>query len=75
MRRLRKNGEEFSVQKQIGSTLYLVTVHFSETSKETMDDKILRLIRNDIFSENIETRAAKQLRLWYNGHATDESAA
>ena len=36
-----------TVRKQIGKTTYIVRVHFSETAKETMEDKILRLIRND----------------------------
>jgi hypothetical protein len=34
------------MQKRIGSTTYEVAVHFSQTSKETLDDKIMRLIRN-----------------------------
>lgn len=33
--------------KRIGSTNYRVSVHFSKTSRETMNDKILRLIKND----------------------------
>lgn len=33
--------------KRIGSTNYRVAVHFSRTSRESLDDKILRLIRND----------------------------
>jgi hypothetical protein len=33
--------------KQIGKTTYKVNVHFSETSKETMSDKIIRLLRNE----------------------------
>ncbi len=33
--------------KRIGSTTYNVSGHFSKTSKETMNDKIIRLIRND----------------------------
>ena len=33
--------------KRIGSTNYRVSVHFSQTSRETMDDKIIRLIRNE----------------------------
>lgn len=33
--------------KRIGSTTYRVSVHFSKTSRETMKDKILRLIRNE----------------------------
>ncbi len=34
--------------KTIGSTTYEVSFHFSETSKETMSDKIKRLIRRDM---------------------------
>ena len=33
--------------KRLGSTNYRVSVHFSQTSRETMSDKIMRLIRND----------------------------
>ena len=33
--------------KRIGSTLYRVAVHFSQTSKETMNDKIIRLVKSD----------------------------
>jgi hypothetical protein len=39
------------LRKRIGSTTYLVAVRFSETSKETMQDKILRLIEREV-SEN-----------------------
>ena len=34
-------------EKRVGSTLYLVNVHFSESSKETMEDKILRLVKSE----------------------------
>ena len=34
--------------KRIGNTTYRVAVHFSKTSKETITDKILRLIKNDV---------------------------
>ncbi len=34
--------------KKIGKTTYRVKVHFSETSKETMSDKIKRMLRNEI---------------------------
>jgi len=34
-------------KEKIGSTIYEVTVHFSKTSKETVDDKLKRLILND----------------------------
>lgn len=33
--------------RHIGRTTYRVRVHLSETAEETMEDKILRLIRND----------------------------
>ena len=33
--------------KKIGRTTYKVRVHFSQTSTETMSDKIKRLILND----------------------------
>ena len=35
-------------RKRIGSTNYRVGVHFSRTSRETLDDKIIKLIRNDV---------------------------
>ena len=33
--------------KRIGSTNYSVSVYFSKTSQETMNDKITRLIQNE----------------------------
>lgn len=33
--------------KRIGQTTYKVNVYFSETSKETMSDKIIRRIENE----------------------------
>ena len=33
-----------SFTRRIGSTTYTVGVHFSGTSKDTMDDKIVRLV-------------------------------
>ena len=35
------------IYRRIGSTNYKVDIHFSETSKETMNDKITRLIKNE----------------------------
>ena len=46
--------------RHIGKTTYKVRVHLSETASETMEDKILRLIRND------------GRGMWYNGIATNE---
>ena len=33
---------------KIGNTTYIVGVHFSKTSKETIEDKIERLILSDL---------------------------
>lgn len=42
-----EDSEPSSFKTKIGSTTYHVTVHFSRTSKETMHDKILRLIERE----------------------------
>lgn len=34
--------------KKIGRTTYIVRVHFSKTSRETMSDKIKRMLKNEI---------------------------
>ena len=34
--------------KKIGRTTYVVRVHFSKTSTETMSDKIRRMLKNEI---------------------------
>lgn len=34
--------------KKIGKTTYQIKVHFSTTSMETMNDKIKRMLRNEI---------------------------
>jgi hypothetical protein len=36
-----------TITRRIGNTTYKVNVHFSRTSKETMNDKIMRLIKNE----------------------------
>ena len=37
-----------SLVKKIGKTTYLVGAHFSETSTETMEDKIKRMLREEV---------------------------
>lgn len=44
----RESAEPSKFQKRIGSTVYAVSVHFSKTSKETVEDKILRLIESEV---------------------------
>ena len=34
--------------KTIGKTTYKVRVHFSQTSNETMKDKIMRMLKNEM---------------------------
>jgi hypothetical protein len=40
-----KPTEPYNLQKRIGSTTYEVSIHFSKTSKETIGDKIIRLMK------------------------------
>ena len=47
----RKSVEPVKLLERIGSTTYEVTVHFSKTSKETMEDKLLRLIEREVNSD------------------------
>ena len=42
-----KEAEQSGFVMIIGNTTYRVKIHFSTTSKETMSDKIKRLIIND----------------------------
>ena len=45
--------EPYRFTKRLGSTTYRVGVHFSKTSKETMNDKIIRLIKNEAVSGKV----------------------
>jgi hypothetical protein len=40
--------EPFTLRRTISSTAYEVIVHFSQTSRETLKDKILRMIKNEV---------------------------
>ena len=37
-----------TVKQQIGKTTYIVRVYFIETAKETMEDKIKRMLREEV---------------------------
>ncbi|MDR2599886.1 MAG: transposon-encoded TnpW family protein [Oscillospiraceae bacterium] len=41
-----KSSNEFTAK--IGNATYKVTVHFNKNSKEDFNDKLIRLIKNDI---------------------------
>lgn len=43
----RKANTPIALRKQIGGTMYCVRVHFNEDAKETMKDKIKRMLENN----------------------------
>ena len=52
MKTVKKNvtPEPFVLHRQIGSTAYRVKLSFSPDAKETLDDKVMRLLKNDLQS-------------------------
>jgi len=42
------NQAKITFRKRIGSTVYVTKLYFKNDAAETMDEKILRLIRNDL---------------------------
>ena len=40
-------------KRRIGQTTYHVGIHFNKASNETMDDKIIRLVRNDVTCKKV----------------------
>ena len=46
----RESAEPIKFSKRVGSTTYVVACHFSHSSKETLQDKILRLIESEVRS-------------------------
>ena len=47
-----RDNKPLRMTKRIGSTTYKVTIHFSKTSRETLQNKMLRLILRE--AENAE---------------------
>jgi hypothetical protein len=43
-----KSAESLKFAEKIGSTTYEISVYFSSTSKESIEDKILRLIEREV---------------------------
>ena len=43
-----KEAEPLILRKRISKTLFEVSVRFSQTSRETMQDKLLRLIEREV---------------------------
>ena len=42
------HAEPVKLLRRIGSTTVEVTVHFSNTSRETLEDKLLRMIEREV---------------------------
>ena len=42
------HAESLNVQKRIGSTVYEIEVYVKTSTGETIEEKIMRLIRNDL---------------------------
>jgi hypothetical protein len=43
-----KQAEPLMLKKRIGSTDFIINVRYSQTSAETLEDKILRLIESEV---------------------------
>lgn len=41
-------NDALAMVRKIGNTTYKVRVHFSDTSRETMSDKIKRMLKSEI---------------------------
>ena len=41
-----------SFSMRMGSTTYIIGVHFSTESKDTLEDKMKRLMRDDVKADN-----------------------
>lgn len=46
------------IRKRIGSTVYEVRAYFNQDAKETMNDKLLWLIRNDLNKPSMDVNMA-----------------
>ena len=44
----------YYINRRIGSTNYKVKVYFSDTERETMEEKILRMVKNDAMNSDTE---------------------
>jgi hypothetical protein len=47
----KKENNTRTITRRIGNTNYKINIHFSETSRETMDEKVLRLIKNEAYGK------------------------
>ena len=45
-----QNAEKMTMQKRIGSTTYHIGLHFNPEATETLEQKIERILKNDLQS-------------------------
>jgi hypothetical protein len=45
-------AEQPDLVKTIGKTTYWVKIHFNPNARETMSDKIIRMLRNEVKNQN-----------------------
>lgn len=45
-------SEQPMLSMQLGRTTFMIGLNFAQKSKETLDDKVKRLIRKDVQDEN-----------------------
>ena len=53
----------FTLSRRIGSTYYKVNVHFSDQATQTMEDKLMHMIRNETvdIDENCDIMTVPQM--------------
>jgi len=55
-------AEPLNLRNRIGSTVYEVNVYFNQDTKETMDEKILHIVKNRLnFAPDIDTMKKLQM--------------
>lgn len=54
-----RNSATFTLSRRIGSTNYRVNAHFSENEAETLEDKIFRIIQNEVLETGSECGTIK----------------
>jgi hypothetical protein len=58
--------EPYRFTKRLGSTMYTIIVYLSSTSRETMQDKVFRLVRNECENSRYENSFLKSQQLYDN---------
>lgn len=42
------NTQSPTITKKIGQSVYRIQIHFSKTNKDTLNDKLLRIVKHDL---------------------------